>query len=197
MNVAVSYHGLAVTRGPALSPAVEIDRAREHGVALDGVEQMSVTVEVAPQACSRWKERMRRDDEPGRAPLERGKIIECPDGFCSLVEVQQQHVPAFDRALDAGNEHDATFRRIRVPSSQIQLMIVQRDRERVETECGSAIDQIGRRMRNIVSRIVDCVGVEFDFEHLSAEIAITVPLQQHCLHRPDNSVTIDAWLMNA
>ena len=74
-------------------------------------------------------------------------------------------MPPFDGALDAGNERDASLRRMRCERTHIELPIVQRDRQRLIAELCRAIDQLMRRIRNVVDRIVSGVGVQFDLEH--------------------------------
>ena len=75
MDVAVADDRLAVPRGEALGGAIEVDAADEHRIALDGVEQIRMPLQIGAQADRRRKKRMRRHHEPGRCP-EPGEISE-------------------------------------------------------------------------------------------------------------------------
>ena len=74
MNVAVADDRLSVARGPRFRTRVEIDAAHVHRVALDGVEQIRVPLEIAAQARGGREIRMRRDDEAALARFETREI---------------------------------------------------------------------------------------------------------------------------
>ena len=64
-----------------------------------------------------------------------------------------------------GNEDDAAVRGVGGKRSVIELVIVQRDGERVVSERRRAVDQGVGRVRNPVGGVVRGVGVELDLEH--------------------------------
>src|SRR5262249_6366955 len=76
-----------------------------------------------------------------------------------------QDVTAFDRPLDAANQHNPALGCISVERPEIELALVQRDGERAVAEAGGTVDQIRGCMRNPVDRIVRRVGVKLDLEH--------------------------------
>ena len=108
---------------------------------------------------------MRRHDQSARTLLEPCEIGEGPNIFGAAGVIQQQHVAPFDGALDAGNQHEAAFRGVRDAAPQVQLAVVQGDRDRVVAERHRVVDQFERRVRNRVDRIVGGVGVQLDFQH--------------------------------
>ena len=166
MDVAVADHRLAVARGEAFGRAIEVDAPNEHRVAFHGIEQIRVPLQRAAQGRGRRKERMRRDDEPRRARLQPGEIGERPHVVRAARKVQQQHVASFDGALDARNQHDSALGGVGRESAQIELAVVQRNRQRVVAKRGGVVDQLERRMRNRVDRVVRGVGMKLDFQHL-------------------------------
>src|SRR4051812_35037031 len=98
---------------------------------------------------------MRRDDQPAVALPQRAEVVERADARRGGArEIQEQNVFAFNRALDAGNEDETAFRGVLPERLQIELVVVEGDCERVETERCRAIDQRARRVRNAVYRVV-------------------------------------------
>ena len=96
-------------------------------------------------------------------------------------------MPPFDGALDARNQRDAASASVLPVRTQIELMIVQRDRQRVIAELGRAVDKLTGGIRNPVGRVVCGVGMEIDFQHplsgihkacLSSRPAISCVLQR-------------------
>jgi hypothetical protein len=77
-----------------------------------------------------------------------------------------------DRPLDSGNECDTPLRRVGGKRSHIELTIVQGDGKRLIAELGGMVDQLGRRIRNIVERIVGGVRVQFNFQHVATLLKI-------------------------
>jgi hypothetical protein len=153
-----------VSASPSFGANVEVDAPCEHRVAFDGVEKLVVPIEIAPQTCHRREEGMRRDHQSGRAGPQGGEIVECPYVLGAPCEIQQQNMLAGDGSFDARNEDDAPFRCVRVQGTEIELSIVKRDRERIETERRSSVDELASRVRNVVDGIVSSVRVKFDFE---------------------------------
>jgi acetyl esterase len=163
--ITVADERLAVFGGPPLCGPVEINGARVHRVAFDGIEQTRVTCEVAPEARRRGEECVRRDDQSRRAPPQRREIVERLNVLRAVGEIQQQHVFSANRAFGAWNEDEAAIRGVRSPRRQVELMVVQRDRERVESlRCG-AVDERSCRKRDLVNRIVLGMRVELHLEH--------------------------------
>jgi len=178
VHVAVADHRPAVPRRPPFGERVEIQLAREHRVVFDGVEQIRMPVEIPPEAYRRREERMRCDDEAGAAPLQPREVVERPDFVGPPFEIQQQDVLPGNGALDTGNEDDATLRGVRSEPIEVQLPLVQRDRQGVKTEVRGAIDEVGRGIRNPVYRVIGCMGMEFDFEHRPLPLSVSVPTRQ-------------------
>jgi hypothetical protein len=109
MHVSVADDGLVMCACPSLGADVEVDLPREHRVALDGVEEPRVSIQVLPQTRGGREEWMRCDDQSRRPRLQRGKLSERTHFIGIPLEVQQQDVFALDCALDTRNEDDAAF----------------------------------------------------------------------------------------
>src|SRR6185295_8620921 len=117
VHVAVANRWLAVLRGPSLRRAIEVQLAREHRVVLYRVEEMRVARQVRPQTSRRGKVRMGRDDEavPVRiVRLEPREIGERVQLVGAALEVQEQDVFAFDRALDTADQQNAALGGVRL-----------------------------------------------------------------------------------
>src|SRR5687767_13124212 len=127
---------------PADGRTVEVDRRREHRVPLDGVEQIGMAVEQFTQACWVRKEGMRRHHQTGLALPEPGQIVEALYGFGPAPEVQQKHVLSVDRALDTGNQDDASLPRVALELADIELSVMKRDRQRLVAELSRTIDEL-------------------------------------------------------
>ena len=166
VDVAVADERLAVPIGPALRAAVEVHHVREHRVDFGGVEERRVSVHAPAKAASQRKERVRRHDEPRLALSQPREIVECVDVFGAAAEVQEQDVTTLDRPLDAGNQRQSAFGRIRRQRSHIELTFVQRNRQRAIAQLRRAVDQLDCRMGNAIDRIVCRMGVKLDFQHL-------------------------------
>ena len=108
---------------------------------------------------------MRRHDEPRLALSQPREIVERVDVFSAAAEVQEQDMTALDRPLDAGNQRQSAFGRIRRQRSHIELTLVQRNRQGAIAQLRRTIDQLDRRMGNAIDRIVRSMGVKLDFEH--------------------------------
>ena len=68
-----------------------------------------------------------------------------------------------DGALDARDQRDATLGGVGGKRCQVELPVVQGDRERVVAQRRCPIDQRPCRMGDPVFRVVRCMRVEFDF----------------------------------
>lgn len=165
VDVAVADEWLAVFGRPSFCGPVEIDCGRVHRVAFDSVEQGGVTREVTPQARPGGKEGVRCDDDSRRAPPQRREIVERSYMFRAVGEIQQQYVFSANGSFRPGNEDDAAIGGIRAPWRQVELVVVQRDGERVELLCRRTIDELSCRKWDFVYRIVLCVRVELHLEH--------------------------------
>ena len=143
MDVTVADDGLPVPRGPAHGRPVEVDQPRVHRVELDRVEQIGVAAKVPAETRRVWKERMGRDHQAPLARPHAREIGERPD-VVRAAEVQQQHVAAFDRPLDSGDQDQATVCRVLAKAPQIELPFVEGNRQRVVAERGGTIDQVER-----------------------------------------------------
>ena len=105
---------------------------------------------------------MRRDDEPGLSRLQAGEIGKRPHIVGALPKVQQQHVATFNRAFDAGYQHEPAVGGVRRGVPKIELTVVQRDGQRIVSEGDSTVDQLERCMSDAIDRIVRGMGVEFN-----------------------------------
>ena len=95
------------------------------------------------------------------------------DGFAGRrAEVQEQDMAPLDRPLDSPNERDAAVRRVGGKRSHIELTVVQRDGKSLIAELGGMVDQLGRRIRNVVDRIVGGVRVQFNLQHVTTLLKI-------------------------
>src|SRR2546428_11864508 len=140
MNVPVADERLAVTDRPPFRGTIEIHRGGEHRIVFDGVEQTAIAIQQAPQTASRWKKRVRRNDESTLTLLQSREIVERVNLLCAATEVEEQDMPALDGPLDARDQHNAALGRIGKQASQIELALVQRDRERVVSKRSHSID---------------------------------------------------------
>ena len=162
VDVAVADDRFAVPGCPGLGATIEIDCAREHRVALHGVEQVGVTFEILSEAYRRRKKRMRGDDEPGLPRLQAGEIGERSHSVCAVAKIQQQYVATFNRAFDAGYQYEPAVGGVRREVPKIELTVVQRDGQRIVSEGDSTVDQLERCMSDAIDRIVRGMGVEFN-----------------------------------
>ena len=84
---------------------------------------------------------MRRDDESSVAGLQPRHVVE---GLHRLSrgpgEIEKEHVPSLDGALDARNQRDAAFTRVIARAPITELSFVQGDGERVEPKGLGAVD---------------------------------------------------------
>ena len=105
------------------------------------------------------------DDQPRRWRLSRREIVERPHILRAALEVQQQHMASLDCPLDAGDQHDAALGGVGDQPPDVQLPVVQRDRQGVVAQRRGAIDQLGGAVRDPIDRIVGCVGVQVNLQH--------------------------------
>jgi putative transposase len=173
VNVAVSHHGFAMSRRPPDRRSIEVHRAGEHRVDLDGIEHVGVPIQQSTQANPRREERVRGDDE-SRGPVapEPREIVEALDTVRAGGEVDEQHVSALHRAFDPRNEDETPFRSVRQQWREVDLTIVKRDGQRAVPERRRPVDQLDCRVGNPIDRIVGGVRVELDFQHLASVYAI-------------------------
>jgi hypothetical protein len=124
MDVAVADERFAVPRCKAYRQSIEVGVPRIHGIALDRIEQIGVTFEIPSEARARRKERMRRDDEARLARLQTREIRERAHGVGAALEVQQQHVLAFNRPFDAADEDQSALGGVRHEAREVELVFV-------------------------------------------------------------------------
>ena len=121
--------------------------------------------QTMPQGTGDRIERVRRDHQPRGARLQRRNLVERAHGRAFRSEVDEQHVLSRDRALDAGEQHQATFARIGQVGSGIEVPVMQRDRDDVIAQLGRAIEELGRRVRDAILGILVGMRVELGFQH--------------------------------
>ena len=109
---------------------------------------------------------MRRDDESAVPGPEPRHVVEGPHRLGrGPGEIEEEHVPPLNGALDAGDQRDAAFPRV-IPGARItELSFVQGNGECVEPKGGGAIDQRHRAMRDGIHRIVSGVKMKVYFQH--------------------------------
>ena len=83
---------------------------------------------------------MRGDHDSICARTQCGEIPESPNVIGSGGEIEQQHMPTFDSALDAGNEDEATLVSVAGQSRIAEDAIVKGDGEHVETKLSRSVD---------------------------------------------------------
>ena len=136
MDVAVADHRLARLARPAPRRPIKVCLTGEHGVAFDGIKKMAVSIQIRPEAAARRKERMRSDNQAAAALLQAFKIGKCAHIFGSGRKIEQEHVLALDRPLDAGNQHHAALGGIGPQVGDVQLLVMQCDSERAVAKRG-------------------------------------------------------------
>ena len=165
MDVAVSHYRLGVPLCPSFSGPVEVQRRGEHRVVLHGVEQVSVLVQPADEGVVRRKEGMWRNDETAVSLLEPSKVTEGLNILGPVRKVQKQHVAALDRSLNTGDQDEAPLGSIWCERTDVELPIVQGDRDRIVAKRCGAVDQFKSRVRNSIDGVVGSVGMKFDLQH--------------------------------
>jgi hypothetical protein len=70
------------------------------------------------------------------------------DVFGAAAEVQEQDVTTLDRPLDTGNQRQSAFGRVRCQRRHVELMLVQRNRQRTVTQFCRTVDQLDSCMGN-------------------------------------------------
>src|SRR5262245_46461417 len=175
MHVAIAHERLSVARGPPRRAAIEVDRRGEHRVDLDRLKKVTPSVHVLSKATPQREERMRRDDKSGLALCQTLEVRERSYLFGTAPKIEEQHVTALDRLLDARNQNQAAFGGIRCVRRDVELPFVQGDGERVIAMSGSCVNQLRSRMGNPIERVVGRVGMEFDLQHTAAECSEIAP----------------------
>ena len=166
MHIAVPDHRLVVCARPPLRRAIEIERCSVHGVAFHCVEDVRMPVQCAEQTVQSWEVWMRRDHQSTALLLQPPHIVERSHMVNSVAwKVQQQHVTAFDGALDPWNEDDAPLGGPRGEWLDIELTIVECNSQRVVSKRCGAIDQLVSRIRDPINWIVAGVNMKIDLEH--------------------------------
>src|SRR5262245_36401268 len=79
VHITVADQRFAALLRPALGASIEIQRAGEHRVPFDGIEEIRVAVEAAVQTAPRRKEWMRRHNQALLVTPEHGQIVERAD----------------------------------------------------------------------------------------------------------------------
>ena len=108
---------------------------------------------------------MGSDDEAMLPLLESREVVERAHLLCVIREIEQQHVPALNRPLDARDENDPALGRIRSQMTDIELLLVKGDGKRAISKRCSSIDQLGTGVRDSIHGVVSGMGMELDFQH--------------------------------
>ena len=97
---------------------------------------------------------MWRDDQAVFVRTQSRQVAKGRDRFGGATEVQQQNMLAFDRALDSRNESHTTPVRVCGIWLDVQLPIMQGNGKPRVTELTGPIDQLIRRVRDLIRRII-------------------------------------------
>ena len=112
---------------------------------------------------------MRRDDEAAGPGLQTPQIVEVRDRLgVRRRKIEQQHVLAAYRPLDAGNDDDPPFARVRRQDRQVELPIVKRHGERRVAEGCCPIDERSCVVGNQVGWILARMRVEVGLQHVTS-----------------------------
>jgi len=111
---------------------------------------------------------VRRDHEAVAARLEPREIAKRDDRFRRRArKVDEQHVLALDRPLEAGQQHDLALARVSGQLPVVQLVVVQRDGEGTEAGRGGTIDQCAGVVVDEVDGIFCRVEMKVYFQHVA------------------------------
>ena len=108
---------------------------------------------------------MRRDHQSRGAGLELRQIVERPHGCAFRAEVDEQHVPSRDGALDAGEQHQATLARVGQVGSRVEVPVMERDGDDLIAQIGRAVEELDGRVRNAIFGIEVGMGMELGLQH--------------------------------
>ena len=108
---------------------------------------------------------MRRDHQSRGAGLELRQIVERPHGCAFRAEVDEQHVPSRDGALDAGEQHQATLARVGQVGSRVEVPVMERDGDDLIAQIGRAVEELDGRVRNAIFGIEVRMGMELGLQH--------------------------------
>jgi hypothetical protein len=108
-------------------------------------------LEKMTEAAARRVVGMRGNDQAGRlGPSECRHVIKAVDPFSCRIKIEQQHVFVLDRAFDAGDQRNTARPRVFGQLAHVEPAIVQRNRQYVIPQCSCAVDQVGRRIRDVI-----------------------------------------------
>jgi hypothetical protein len=111
---------------------------------------------------------MGRNHQTPLAPLERGEVLKGLQALSFIAEIQQQHMAALNSPLETGDEDETTASGVGTQRREIELAVVQRNRQCLVAEVGGPIDQLQRGVRDNVRGVVRCVRMQFNFDrHVS------------------------------
>ena len=108
---------------------------------------------------------MWRNDETLRSRFELRDLLKPPDSFHLGRTIDEQQMPPVDRAFDAGNDQQAAVSGVRHQRRNVQLLVVQRDRQGLIAKLRRPVNQVPRGMRDELARVVCRVGMQVDFQH--------------------------------
>jgi hypothetical protein len=108
-------------------------------------------LEKMTEAAARRVVGMRGNDQArGLGLPKRGHVIKAVDALSCRIKIEQQHVFVRDRAFDSGNQRNTARPRVFGHVTHVEPPIVQRNSQDVITKFGRPVDQVGRRIRNVV-----------------------------------------------
>lgn len=167
VNIRIRHDRLAALSGPPNGGIVEhIDRRGVERIELNGVEQVCMRVEQAPEAASSRVERMRRDDQSLRSRLLQSfESVEAVDLCRFGSEIQKQNVLPGKGPLDARDQNDVAARRVPEELTKVELPIVQGDGQCAVSQARGTVDQLCCGVWDVIVRIVAGMSVELDFDH--------------------------------
>ena len=125
---------------------------------------------------------MRSHHQAAAVLLQAFEISKCAHILRAAREIEQQNVLALDGPFDARNQHQPSLGGVRAEVRDVQLLVVQRDSERVVTQRRRVVYQLGRRIRNGIVGVVSRVGMQLDFEHRRLRPSVFMPGSIRRLH---------------
>ena len=170
MHIAIADHRFPMTARPSFGRHVEIDAAREHAIPFNGVEQLRMFAQKTTERAAGGKEGVRGNHEPVFTLPQPDQILERLNRLRGAGVIEEEDVTTVNRPLDSRNEDDAAGGRVSAKQRGVELSVMKRDRERIESEFRSPVDKLMRLVRNSISWIVRGMSVEIDFQHRSAVV---------------------------
>ena len=113
-----------------------------------------MSFEEMPEAAAGRVVGMRRNHQTGGLCSPKlGHVIEGVDALSRGIEIKQQDVLVRDRTFDARNQGNSAGSGVSGKVAHVEPAIVQRNGQDVIPKAGRPVDQVGRRVRDVVVRV--------------------------------------------